>query len=153
MALTAPKMHPRAKLPIINPPKVWVCGSPYVDRNEKLMSAIMKNQKNGSNAPKMHPRAKLPIINLPKVWVCSSLSVDRNGKLVSTIMKNQKNGSNSPKCILEQKSQLLIHLRFGSAVFCVDGNERLVSAIMKNQKNGSNSPKMRPRARQCQTHM
>ena len=50
-------MHPRAKLPIINPSKVWVCGSPYVDGNEKLVSAIMKNQKNGSNAPKMHPRA------------------------------------------------------------------------------------------------
>ena len=57
----APKMHPRAKLPITDPPKVWVCGSPYVGGNEKLVSAIMKNQKNGSNAPKMHPRAKLPI--------------------------------------------------------------------------------------------
>ena len=55
----APK-NPRAKLPIINPPKVWVCGSPY-DGNAKLASTIMKNQKNASNAPKMHPRAKLPI--------------------------------------------------------------------------------------------
>ena len=37
----APKMHPRAKLLIINPPKVWVCGSLSVDRNGKLVSAIM----------------------------------------------------------------------------------------------------------------
>ena len=65
-------MHPRAKIPITDTPKVWVCGSPYVDGNSKLVSAIMKNQKNGSNAPKMHPRAKLPIINPSKVWVCGS---------------------------------------------------------------------------------
>ena len=64
----APKMHPRAKLPITDPPKVWVCGSPYVGGNEKLVSAIMKNQKNGSNAPKMHPRVKLPITEPLKFW-------------------------------------------------------------------------------------
>ena len=51
-------MHPRAKLPITDPPKVWVCGSLSVDGNEKLVSAIMKNQKNGSNSPKMRPRAR-----------------------------------------------------------------------------------------------
>ena len=38
----APKMHPRAKLPITDPPTVWVCGSPYVDGNAKLVSAVMK---------------------------------------------------------------------------------------------------------------
>ena len=76
---------------------VWVCGSPYVDGNEKLVSAILTNQKNVSNAPKMHPRAKLPIINPPKVRVCGSPYVDGNAKLVSAIMKNQKNGSNAPK--------------------------------------------------------
>ena len=77
-------MHPRAKLPITDPPKVWVCGSPYVDGNEQLVSAIMKNQKNGSNTPKMHPRAKLPITDPPKVWVCGSPYVDGNAKLVSS---------------------------------------------------------------------
>ena len=50
-------MHPRAKFPITDSPKVWVCGSLYVDGNEKLVLTIMKNQKNGSNAPKIHPRA------------------------------------------------------------------------------------------------
>ena len=68
-----------------------------VDGNAKLVSAIMKNQKNGSYSPKMCCRAKLPITDPPKVWVCSSMCVDGNAKLVSPIMKNQKNGSNSPK--------------------------------------------------------
>ena len=68
-----------------------------VDGNAKLVSAIMKNQKNGSNSPKMCPKAKLPITDPNKVWVCSSMCVDGNAKLVSAIMKNQKNGSNSPK--------------------------------------------------------
>ena len=58
MALTFQKMPPRAKLPITDPPKVWVCSSPSVDGNGKLVSAIMKNQKNDSNSQKMHPRAK-----------------------------------------------------------------------------------------------
>ena len=34
--------------------------------NGKLVLAIMKNQKNGSNSPKMHPRAKLPITDPQK---------------------------------------------------------------------------------------
>ena len=68
-----------------------------VDRNEKLVLAIMKNKKNGSNSPKMCRRAKLPITDPPKFWVCGSICVDGNTKLVSAIMKNQKNGSNSPK--------------------------------------------------------
>ena len=112
----APKMHPRAKLPITDPPKVWVCGSPYVDGNAKLVSAIMKNQKNGCNAPKMHPRAKLPITDTPKVWVCGSPYVDRNAKLVSAIMKIRKMALTPQKCILEQNSQLSTPLKFGSAV-------------------------------------
>ena len=37
-------MHPRAKLPITNPPKVWVSGFQNVDGNGKLVLAIMKNQ-------------------------------------------------------------------------------------------------------------
>ena len=53
-----------------------------------MLSAIMKNQKNGSNSPKIHPRAKLPITDPPKVWVSEFHSVDGNGKLVLAIMKN-----------------------------------------------------------------
>ena len=71
----SPKMSPRAKLPITDPPKVWVCGSPCVDGNAKLVLAIMKNQKNGCNSPKMWHRAKLPIIEPPyslglRFYVC-----------------------------------------------------------------------------------
>ena len=97
MALTPQKyiLEQNSQLP--TPPKVWVCSFPSVDGNGKLVSAIMKNQKNGSNSPKMHHRVKLPITDPPKVWVCGFPSVDRIGKLVSGIMKNQKNGSNSPK--------------------------------------------------------
>ena len=58
-------MCPRAKLLITDPPKVWLSGFPSVNRNGKLVSAIMKNQKNGSNSPKMCPRAKLPITDPP----------------------------------------------------------------------------------------
>ena len=91
----SPKIHPRAKLPITDPPKVWVSGFHSVDRNGKLVSAIMKNQKNG-------------------------FCVDGNGKLVLAIMKNQKNGSNSPK--MHPRAKLPITdppLKFGSAVFPV----------------------------------
>ena len=83
MALTPQKCILEQNSQLQNPPKVWVCGSPYVDGNAKLVSAIMKNQKNGSNAPKIHPRAKLPITDPPKVWVCGSPYVDGNEKLVS----------------------------------------------------------------------
>ena len=47
----SPKMHPRAKVPITDPPKVRVSGFLSVDGNEKLVSGIMKNQKNASNSP------------------------------------------------------------------------------------------------------
>ena len=53
----SPKMHPRAKVPITDPPEVWVSSFQNIDRNGKLVLAIMKSQKNGSNSPKMHPRA------------------------------------------------------------------------------------------------
>ena len=65
---SSPKMYPRAKLPITDPPKVWVCGFPRVDRNGKLVLAIMENGKNGRRSPKMCPRAKLLITDPPKVW-------------------------------------------------------------------------------------
>ena len=41
------------------PPKVWVSGSPSVDGNAKLVSAITENGKNGRSSPKTPP----------KVWV------------------------------------------------------------------------------------
>ena len=65
MALTPQKMDPRAKVPITDPPKVWVSSFPSGDRNGKLVSAIMENQKNGSNSPKMCPRAKVTITDPP----------------------------------------------------------------------------------------
>ena len=80
---SAPKTRPRAKLPIIDPPQVWVSGFLSVDGNAKLLSAITENGKNGRSAPKTRPRAKLPIINPPQVWVSGFLSVDGNAKLVS----------------------------------------------------------------------
>ena len=51
-----PKMCPRAKLPNIDPPKVWVSGFLSVDGNAKLVSAITENGKNGRSTPKMCPR-------------------------------------------------------------------------------------------------
>ena len=85
------------KLPITDPPKVWVSGFPSVDGNGKLVLAIMENGKNGRSSPKTCPRAKLPITDLPKVWVSSLPSVNGNGKLLSAIMENGKNGWSSPK--------------------------------------------------------
>ena len=62
---SAPKMHPRAKLPITDPPKVWVSGFLSVNGIAKLVSAITENGKNGRSALKTHPRAKLPITDPP----------------------------------------------------------------------------------------
>ena len=55
------KTSPRAKLPITDPPKVWVSGFLSADGNGKLVSEIMNNGKNGHSSPKMCPRAKLRI--------------------------------------------------------------------------------------------
>ena len=93
----SPKMHPRAKLPITNPPKVWISGFPSVDGNAKLMFSITENGKNGCSSPKTHPRAKLLISDPPKVWVSGFPSVNGNAKLVSAITENGKNGHSSPK--------------------------------------------------------
>ena len=94
---STPKTHPRAKLPIADPPKVWVSGFLSVNGNAKLVSAITENGKNGRSALKTHPRAKLPITDPPKVWVSGFLSVDGNTKLVSAITENGKNGRSTPK--------------------------------------------------------
>ena len=93
MAITPQKrvLEQNSQLP--TPPKVWVSGFPSVDRNEKLVSAIMEMGKMAVAPQKMHARAKLPIT--PKVWVSGFLSVD--GKLVSAIMENGKYGCSSPK--------------------------------------------------------
>ena len=42
---SSPKTRPRAKLPITDPPKVWVSGFLSVDGNAKLVSAITENGK------------------------------------------------------------------------------------------------------------
>ena len=42
---SAPKTRPRAKLPITDPPKVWVSGFLSVDGIAKLVSAITENGK------------------------------------------------------------------------------------------------------------
>ena len=55
------KMRPRAKLPITDPPKVWVSGFLSVNGIAKLVLAITENGKNGRSTLKMHPRVKLPI--------------------------------------------------------------------------------------------
>ena len=59
----------QAKLPITDPPKVWVSSCPSVNGNGKLVLAIMENEKNGHSSPKTCPRAKLPISDPHKVWV------------------------------------------------------------------------------------
>ena len=100
MAIAPQKRHPRAKLPITDPPQVWVSSFLSVNRNAKLVSAITENGKNGRSTPKtkkMRPRAKLPITDPPQVWVSGSLSVDRNAKLVSAITENGKNGRSTNK--------------------------------------------------------
>ena len=66
---SSPKIHPRAKRPITDPPKVWVFGFPSVYGHGKFVLTIMKTWKNDCSSPKMHPSAKLPITNPPKVWV------------------------------------------------------------------------------------
>ena len=98
MALTPQKCILEQNSQIQTPPKVWVCGCPYVDGNEKLVLAIMKNQKNGSNTPKMHPRAKIPLIKHPIKFGSAVLRMLAEMKnWCQAIMKNQKNGSNAPK--------------------------------------------------------
>ena len=91
---SSPKMHPRAKLPITDPLTVWVSGFLSVNRNGKLVSAIMENGKNDCSSPKriLEQNSQLP--TPPKVWVSSFLSVYGNEKLVSA---NMKNGHSSPK--------------------------------------------------------
>ena len=50
---SSPKIHPRAKLPITDPPKVWVSGFPSVDGNGKLVLALQKMGKMAV-APQKH---------------------------------------------------------------------------------------------------
>ena len=145
---SSPKTRPRAKLPITDPPKVWVSGFLSVDGNTKLVSAITESWKNGSSSPKTCPRAKLPITDPPKVWVSSFLSVDENAKLVSAITENGKNGHSSPKTRPRAKLPITDpHKVWVSSFLSVDGNAKLVLAITENGKKGRNSPKMRPRAK------
>ena len=80
---SSPKTCSRAKLPITDPPKVWVSGFMSVDGNEKVVSAIMKNGKNSSRSPKTHPRAKLPNYQPPKVWLGLQFSECQYKQIIS----------------------------------------------------------------------
>ena len=52
------------------------------------------------------------------------------------------------KCVLEQNSQLLTPLKFGSPVFQVSMEmENWCRPLQKMEKNGHSSPKTRPRAK------
>ena len=95
---STPKMHPRAKLPIIDPPLKF--GSLVFRVLTETQNWCIPLQKKGKIAvapPKMCPRVKLPITNPPKVWVSGFPTVDGNGKLVSANTENGKSGHSSPK--------------------------------------------------------
>ena len=84
-------MCPRAKLPIIDPPKVWVSGFLSVDGNAKLVSAITENGEKMAVAPqKCVLEQNFQLLTPPKVWVSGFLSVDGNAKLVLAITENGK---------------------------------------------------------------
>ena len=51
MAVAPQKRVLEAKLPITDPPKVWVSGFLSVNRNAKLVSAITENGKKMAVAP------------------------------------------------------------------------------------------------------
>ena len=75
---SSPKMHSTAKLPITDPPKVWVSGFLSVNGNGEFALVIMEKWKNCCSFPKTCPL---------KVWVSSFPSVNRNGKFALAIMK------------------------------------------------------------------
>ena len=95
MSVGSPKTHPRAKLPITDPTKVWVYGFLSVDGNRKLVSAIMGKTAVAPQKCILEQNSQLP--DPPKVWVFGFPSVHGNGKLVLAITENGKNGHSSPK--------------------------------------------------------
>ena len=104
---SSPKTRPRAKLPITDPPKVWVSAFLSVDGNAKLVSAIMKNGKNDHSSPKTHPRAKFPITDPPKVRVYGFRVLMEMQNWCRPLRKMGKMAVAPQKRILEQKFQLL----------------------------------------------
>ena len=117
---SSPKMRPRAKLPITDPPKVWVSGFSSVNGNGKLVSAITENGKNGHSSPKTHPRGKLPITDPPLkfgslvFWVSMEMQ-----NWCQPLQKMGKMALDPQKCILAWNFQLPTPLKFGSQVFWV----------------------------------
>ena len=94
-------MCQRAKLPINEPPKVWVSGCPSVDKNGKLVFAIMKM---ALTPEKCILEQNAQLLTPSKVWVSGSLSADGHGKLVLAIMKIKKMALTPQKCVLEQNT-------------------------------------------------
>ena len=143
---SSPKMCPRAKLPITDPPKIWVWFSECQQKWKIGIGHYEKLEKRALAPPKciLEQNSQLPTpLKFP-----SFLSVNGNGKLVSAIMKNWKNGSSSQKCVLEQNSQLPPSPKvWVSSCPSVNGNKKMALVIMKNWKNGSSSPKTCPRAK------
>ena len=111
-------MHPRAKVPITDPPKVWVSGFLSVDGNGKLVLGIMKNQKNGSNSPKMHPRTYVQIANPPKVRVSGLFQVlTEMENWCWELCKIRKMALTGPKMCPRAKAPITDLLKFGYPVF------------------------------------
>ena len=98
---SSPKTHPRVKLPITDPPKVWVFGFQVSTEMQNWCQSLQKMGKMAVTPQKciLEWNFQVPSLGLPpaKVWVSGFPSVDGNAKLVSAIMENGKNGCSSPK--------------------------------------------------------
>ena len=113
-------------------PKVWVCGSPCVNRNRKFGSAITKKWKNSPNSAKTCHTAKFPITDPSKVWVSGSPCVNGNGKFRSAIMKKWKNGPNSAQARCTAKFPITDPPKvWVSGSPCINGSRKFGSAMMK----------------------
>ena len=123
---SSPKTRPRAKLPITDPPKVWVSGFPSVDRNCKIGVCHYGKWENGHSSPKeqnFHPRdPKLPITDPPDPLKFGSPVFQVLTEMQNWCRPLQKMGKMAvapQKHVLEQNFQLPTPLKFGSPVFRV----------------------------------
>ena len=141
MALTLQKQFIQQNFQLPTP-KVWVCGSPCVNRNRKFGSAITKKWKNSPNSAKTCHTEKFPITDPPKVWVSGSPCVNKNGKFRSAIMKKWKNGPNSAQARWTAKFPITDPPKvWVSGSPCINGSRKFGSAMMKKWKNCPNSAK------------
>ena len=115
MALTPQKciLEQNSQLP--TPPKVWACNSPSVDGNGRLVSAIMKNQKNDSYSQKCVHSVKLLNTNPNLKFGSAVLQVLMEMEYWrQPLWKISKMALSSQKCVLEQNSEIPTTLKFGS---------------------------------------